>query len=78
MDLVHRFSFRKTIPGNSNFWHFALRPLNFSNINPQSLILQLGPQNLKIIPKRSLASEKSTKIALKLQKFISFKTQLQI
>jgi hypothetical protein len=26
------------------FWHFALRPLIFSNINPQSMILQLGPK----------------------------------
>jgi hypothetical protein len=25
VDLVHAFSFRKTIPGNSNFQHFALR-----------------------------------------------------
>jgi hypothetical protein len=32
----------------------------------------------KIITKRSLASEKSTKIASKLQKFISFQPQLQI
>jgi hypothetical protein len=43
VDLVHGFFFSKTIPGNSNFWHFALRSLIFSNINPQSLILQLGP-----------------------------------
>jgi hypothetical protein len=34
VDLIHRFSFRKTIPENFNFWHFALRPLNFFNINP--------------------------------------------
>jgi hypothetical protein len=47
VDSVHGFLFRKTIPGNSNFWHFALRPLIFFNINPQSLILQLGPWNLK-------------------------------
>jgi hypothetical protein len=33
------------VPGNSNFWHFALRPLGFFKINLQSLILQLGPQN---------------------------------
>jgi hypothetical protein len=32
----------------------------------------------KIITKRSLASEKSKKIASKLQKFISFQPQLQI
>jgi hypothetical protein len=48
------------------FRNFAKKPLGFFKINPQSLILQLGPRNWKIIPKRSLASEKSTKIALKL------------
>jgi hypothetical protein len=37
-----RVSFRKIIPGNSNFGHFALRPLGFSKINPQSKNLQLG------------------------------------
>jgi hypothetical protein len=37
-----RISFRKIIPGNSNFGHFALRPLSFSEINPQSKNLQLG------------------------------------
>jgi hypothetical protein len=31
-----RISFRKIIPGNSNFGHFALRPLCFFKINPQS------------------------------------------
>jgi hypothetical protein len=41
---------------------FALRPLEFE----------------KIIPKSSPASEKSTKITLKLQNSISFKPQLQI
>jgi hypothetical protein len=39
--------------------------------------LQSDPGILKIIPKRSLASEKSSKIAPKLQKFISFQPQLQ-
>jgi hypothetical protein len=39
VDLVHGFSFRKIITGNSNFRHFALRSLNFFNINPQSIIL---------------------------------------
>jgi hypothetical protein len=56
----------------SSFADFALRPLYFSEINPQSVILQLGPEIWKIFMKRSLASEKSTKIAPKLQKFISF------
>jgi hypothetical protein len=42
------------------------------------MILQLGPKFEKYLEKRSLASEKSTKIAPKLQKFISFQPQLQI
>jgi hypothetical protein len=75
---VHGFFFSKIILGNSIFQHFALRPLIFSIINPQSLILQLGPWNSKKNPKRPLASEKSTKIAPKLQNFISFQPQLQI
>jgi hypothetical protein len=78
VDSVHGFSFRKTIPGKSNFGHFTLRPLGFFEINPQSMNLQSDPGICKIITKRSLASEKSTKIAPKLQKFISFQPQLQI
>jgi hypothetical protein len=41
--LATRVSFRKIIPGNSNFRHFAFSPLGFSKINPQSKNLQLGP-----------------------------------
>jgi hypothetical protein len=62
----------------SSFADFALRPLCFSEVNLESVILQLGPEIWKIFLKGSLASEKSTKIALKLQKFISFQPQLQI
>jgi hypothetical protein len=40
---VHGFSFRKTIPRKSNFGLFALRPLGFFEINPQSMDLQLDP-----------------------------------
>jgi hypothetical protein len=57
---------------------FALRPSGFSEINPWSGIFAVRPEKLKIIPKRSPASEKSPKIAQKLQKFISFQPQLQI
>jgi hypothetical protein len=59
------------------FQHFALSPLIFSNINPQSMNLQSNLGISKIIPKRSIASEKSTKIAPKLRKFISLQPQLQ-
>jgi hypothetical protein len=62
----------------SSFADFALRPHCFSEINPESGILQLGPEIWKTFTKRSLASEKSTKIAPKHQKFISFQPQLQI
>jgi hypothetical protein len=62
----------------SSFADFALRPLYFSEGNPQFVILQLGPEIWKIFTKGSLASEKSTKIAPKPQKFISFQPQLQM
>jgi hypothetical protein len=61
-----------------DFADFALRPLRFSKINPQSTIFAVRSEIQKIFTKRSLASEKSTKIAPKLQKFISFQPQLQI
>jgi hypothetical protein len=61
-----------------DFADFALRPLGFSKINPRFTNFSRSVQNPKIITKRSLASEKSTKIAPKLQKFVSFQPQLQI
>jgi hypothetical protein len=61
-----------------DFADFALRPLGFSEINPQSTIFAVRSEIRKIFTKRSLASEKSTKIGPKLQKFISFHPQLQI
>jgi hypothetical protein len=62
----------------SYFADFALRPLGFSEINPRSMIFAVRSEIRKIFTKRSLASEKSKKIAPKLQKFISFQPQLQI
>jgi hypothetical protein len=61
-----------------DFADFALRPLGFSKINPRSTIFAIRSEIQKIFTKRSLASEKSSKIAPKLQKFISFQPQLQI
>jgi hypothetical protein len=61
-----------------DFADFALRPLGFSEINPQSTIFAVRSENRKIFTKRSLASQKSAKIAPKFQKFISFQPQLQI
>jgi hypothetical protein len=61
-----------------DFADFALRPLGFSEINPRSTNFAVRSEIQKIFTKRSLASEKSTKIAPKLQKFISFQPQLQI
>jgi hypothetical protein len=55
-----------------DFADFALRPLGFSKINPRSTIIPVRSEIRKIFTKRSLASEKSTKIGPKLQKFISF------
>jgi hypothetical protein len=57
---------------------FALRPLGFSETNPQSTIFVVRSEIRKIFSKKSLASEKSTKFAPKLQKFISFQPPLQI
>jgi hypothetical protein len=57
---------------------FTLRPLGFSEINPQSTKFSVRSEIQKIFTKRALASEKSRKIAPKLQKFISFQPQLQI
>jgi hypothetical protein len=56
----------------------AKKPLCFSEINPRSTIFAVRSEIQKIFTKRSLASEKSPKIAPKLQKFISFQPQLQI
>jgi hypothetical protein len=78
MGSVHGIFHWKFNPEIGYFGNFAKRPLGFSKINPQSMILQLGLGIWKIITKRSLASGKSTKIAPKLQKFISFHPQLQI
>jgi hypothetical protein len=78
VDPAHGFFSSKINPKFRYFRHFALKPLGFSKINPQSIISQSGPRVWKIFTKRSLASEKSTKIAPKLQKFISFQPQLQI
>jgi hypothetical protein len=61
-----------------DFADFALRPLGFSKINPWSMIFAVRSEIQKIFIKRSLALEKSSKIAPKLQKFISFQLQLQI
>jgi hypothetical protein len=71
------WTFGKSTRG-PNFADFALRPLGFSEIIPQSGIFAVRPEIQKIFTKRSLASEKSTKIAPKFQKFISFQPQLQI
>jgi hypothetical protein len=61
-----------------DFADFALRPLGVSEINPQSTIFAVRSKIQKIFTKGSIASEKYTKIAPKLQKFISFQPQLQI
>jgi hypothetical protein len=74
MDMVHGFFFTKTIPGNSNFQHFALGPLIFSNINPQSLILQLGPWNLKNNSKKVPSLRQMQKNSPETSKFHIFST----
>jgi hypothetical protein len=71
------WTFGKSTSG-PDFADFALRPSGFSEINPWSGIFVVQPEIQKIFTKRSLASEKSTKIAPKLQKFISSQPQFQI
>jgi hypothetical protein len=68
VDLFHGLFSSRINPEIDYFGNFAKKPLSFFEIT----------RNPKIIPKRSLASEKSTKIAPKLQNSISFKPQLQI
>jgi hypothetical protein len=60
----------------SSLADFEKKPIYFSEINPWSVIFSVRSKIRKIFTKRSLASEKSTKIAPKLQKFISFQPQL--
>jgi hypothetical protein len=74
VDRVHGFFLAKIIPRNSIFRHFALRPLIFSNINPQSLISQLGPWNLKNNSKKVLSLRKIHKNNPKTLKFHIFPT----
>jgi hypothetical protein len=74
VDLVHGFFFSKIIPENAFFWHFALRPLIFFNINPQSLILQLGPWNLKNNSKKVPSLRKIHENSPETSKFYIFST----
>jgi hypothetical protein len=52
-----------------DFADFALRSLGFSEINMRSTIFAVKSEIQKIFTKRSLASEKSSKIALKIHIF---------
>jgi hypothetical protein len=74
VDQVHCFFLTKIILGNSIFWHFALRPLIFSNINPQSLISQLVPWNLKNNFRKVLSLRKIHKNNPETSKFHIFAT----
>jgi hypothetical protein len=66
VDRVHvffhtRIILKSIIPG-----HFAKKPLGFSKINPQSLISQLGPWNLKNNSRKVLSLGKIHKNSPKL------------
>jgi hypothetical protein len=79
MDRVYGFFLTKIIPKSIIPSSFAKKPLDFSKINPQSMISQLDPWFLKNNSKRVPSlRKKSTKIAPKLQNSISFQPQLQI
>jgi hypothetical protein len=60
-----------------NSWKI-IRYSDYLEINPRSTSFAVRSEIQKIFTKRSLASEKSSKIAPELQKFISFQPQLQI
>jgi hypothetical protein len=74
VDRVHGFFLAKIIPENSIFWHFALRPLIFSNINPQSLISQLGHWSLKNNSRKALSLRKIHNNNPETSKFYIFPT----
>jgi hypothetical protein len=62
-----------------DFADFALRPLGFSEINPRSTNFAVRSEIQKIFIKKVPNLRKiHTKIAPKLEKFISFQPQLQI
>jgi hypothetical protein len=63
---------RWTEPAQSR--DFALRPLIFFNINPQSLILKLGPWNLKNNSKKVPSLRKIHKNSPETSKFHIFST----
>jgi hypothetical protein len=67
------WTFGKSTRG-PNFADFALRPLGFSKINPQSTIFPVRFEIWKIFTKRSLASEKSHKNSSKTSKIHIFPT----
>jgi hypothetical protein len=73
-DQVHGFFLTKIIPENSILKHCALRPLIFSNINPQSLISQLGPWNSKNNSRKVLSLRKIHKNNPETSKFDIFPT----
>jgi hypothetical protein len=74
VDPAHGFFSSEINPKFHYFGQFALKPLGFSKINPQSIIFSQTPRVWKIFTKRSLASEKSTKIAPKTSKIHIFPT----
>jgi hypothetical protein len=74
VDLAHGFFSSEINPKFCYFRHFALKPLGFSKINPQSIIFQSDPRVQKIFTKRCLASEKSTKNSSKTSNIHIFST----
>jgi hypothetical protein len=51
MDPAHRFFSSEINPKFRYFGHFALKPLGFSKINPQSIIFQSNPEFEKYLQK---------------------------
>jgi hypothetical protein len=63
VDRVYVFFLTKIIPKMIIPSSFVMKPLGFSKINPQSMISQLGPWNLKNNYRKVLSLRKIHKIA---------------
>jgi hypothetical protein len=74
MDLAHGFFSSEINPKFRYFRHFALKPLGFSKINPQSIIFQSDPPSSKNIYKKVPSLNKIHKNSPKTSKIHIFST----
>jgi hypothetical protein len=72
VDPAHGFFSSEINPKFPYFGHFALKPLVFSKINPQSIIFQSDPPSLKNIYKKDPSLRKIHKNSSKTSKIQIF------